>query len=53
MNASVGASALLLPWPVPAGAFAVGLDPLSASFLLPGAALSPLAWVSWRGQAAS
>jgi hydrogenase-4 component B len=31
-----------LPWPVPGGAFAVGLDPLSAFFLLPVAALSAL-----------
>lgn len=34
--------ALELPWPVPAGAFAVGLDPLSAFFLLPVAVLSAL-----------
>ncbi len=34
--------ALTLPWSVPGGAFAVGLDPLSAFFLLPVAALSAL-----------
>jgi len=32
--------AVALPWPVPGGALAVGLDPLSAFFLLPVAALS-------------
>jgi hydrogenase-4 component B len=37
--------ALSLPWPVPAGAFAVALDPLSAFFLLPVAALSALSAV--------
>jgi formate hydrogenlyase subunit 3/multisubunit Na+/H+ antiporter MnhD subunit len=34
--------ALSLPWSVPGGAFAVALDPLSAFFLLPVAALSAL-----------
>jgi hydrogenase-4 component B len=34
--------ALTLPWSVPGGAFAVGLDPLSAFFLLPVAVLSAL-----------
>ena len=34
--------ALSLPWPVPGGAFAVALDPLSAFFLLPVVALSAL-----------
>ena len=34
--------ALTLPWSVPGGAFAVGLDPLSAFFLLPVAVLSTL-----------
>jgi len=34
--------ALSLPWPVPGGAFAVALDPLSAFFLLPVAALSAI-----------
>ena len=34
--------ALLLPWSVPGGAFAVALDPLSAFFLLPVAVLSAL-----------
>lgn len=32
--------ALVLPWSVPGGALAIGLDPLSAFFLLPVAALS-------------
>lgn len=39
--------ALSLPWPVPGGAFAVGLDPLSGFFLLPVAALSLLS--AWTG----
>jgi hydrogenase-4 component B len=34
--------ALSLPWPVPGGALAIGLDPLSAFFVLPVAALSAL-----------
>jgi hydrogenase-4 component B len=34
--------ALSLPWPVPGGAFAVALDPLSAFFLVPVAALSAI-----------
>jgi formate hydrogenlyase subunit 3/multisubunit Na+/H+ antiporter MnhD subunit len=34
--------ALVWPWPVPGGAFAIALDPLSAFFLLPAAALSAL-----------
>jgi hydrogenase-4 component B len=34
--------ALLLPWSVPGGALAIGLDPLSAFFLVPVAALSAL-----------
>lgn len=34
--------ALVLPWSVPGGALAIGLDPLSAFFLLPVAALSVL-----------
>ena len=33
---------LVLPWPVPGGFFAIGLDPLSAFFLVPVAALSAL-----------
>jgi formate hydrogenlyase subunit 3/multisubunit Na+/H+ antiporter MnhD subunit len=37
--------ALALPWPVPGGAFAVALDPLSAFFLLPVAALSAISAV--------
>jgi hydrogenase-4 component B len=34
--------ALLLPWSVPGGALALGLDPLSAFFLLPVAALAAI-----------
>jgi formate hydrogenlyase subunit 3/multisubunit Na+/H+ antiporter MnhD subunit len=34
--------ALVLPWSVPGGALAIGLDPLSAFFLLPVAALSAI-----------
>jgi formate hydrogenlyase subunit 3/multisubunit Na+/H+ antiporter MnhD subunit len=38
-----GASrSLVLPWSVPGGALAIGLDPLSAFFLLPVAALSAI-----------
>jgi formate hydrogenlyase subunit 3/multisubunit Na+/H+ antiporter MnhD subunit len=36
---------LSLPWPVPGGAFAIALDPLSAFFLLPLAALSAISAV--------
>ena len=39
------ALSLSLAWPVPGGAFALALDPLSAFFLLPVAALSALAAV--------
>jgi formate hydrogenlyase subunit 3/multisubunit Na+/H+ antiporter MnhD subunit len=38
--ASGETQALLLRWPVPGGALALGLDPLSAFFLLPAAALA-------------
>jgi hydrogenase-4 component B len=48
---------LRLPWNVPLGSFAVGLDPLSAFFLLPILVLAPLTGIygvgylrEWRGR---